>query len=279
MNNSFVFFGTPYVARDTLAYLLEHGYTPQLVVTSPDAPRGRGMVLTPCETKVLAQEHNLPVFSPEKLNEEAREHIRSFNAEYAIVVAYGKIFPRSFFELFPKGMLNVHYSLLPKLRGASPVETALLMGDTTTGVTVQKMVHEMDAGDIVAQTSVPIEETETTRELRRRLVGIGAELLVRTLPSYLNSTASLTAQHPDDATFCHKLEKKDGEVTLGENDEKNWRTYRAFTEAGGTYFFTERNGICVRVKIISAKFTNGVFTPLRVIPEGKKEMDYADFVK
>lgn len=279
MNNSFVYFGTPYVARDTLAYLLEHGYTPQLVVTSPDAPRGRGMVLTPCETKVLAEEHGVPTFSPEKLNEEAREHIRSYGAKYAIVVAYGKIFPRSFFEVFPKGMLNVHYSLLPKLRGASPVETALLLGDTVTGVSIQKMVYEMDAGDILAQETVAIEATETTKELRRRLVEIGARLLRDSLPTFLDGSATLTPQDESQATFCHKLEKKEGELVLSQNDEKNWRTYRAFTEAGGTYFFTERNGVRMRVKIVSAKFEKGVFTPVRVVPEGKKEMDYTDFIK
>ncbi len=147
----FIFFGTPPVAAETLRALLAEGFVPALVVTNPDAPKGRGLALTPSPVKLLASAHDIPVFTPETLDEAAQKEITSRAASYAVVVAYGKIFPESLIHAFPKGVLNVHYSLLPKYRGATPMETALLQGETETGVTVQQMVKELDAGDILAQ--------------------------------------------------------------------------------------------------------------------------------
>lgn len=272
--SKFAYFGTPYVARDTLAYLLEHGYRPEVVVTSPDAPRGRGLVLTPSETRVLAEESGIPVLTPQKLTDEAIEEIRAYGCDYAIVVAYGKILPERLIEMFPKGVLNVHYSLLPKYRGASPVEAALLNGDQVTGVTIQRMVYALDAGDIVAQETTDILPDETTKELRPRLVSLGAALLVSTLPGYLTGSIPLTPQDESRATHSGKIKKEEGELILPGNDELNWRKYRAYAEGPGTYFFKDGK----RIKIVSAAFENGTFTPLRVIPEGKKETDYASLV-
>lgn len=268
--SKFIYFGTPYIARDTLAYLLEHGYRPEAVVTSPDAPRGRGLELTPTETKELALSNGIPVLTPTKLTPEAVEEILSYGADYALVVAYGKILPEALINAFPKGVLNVHYSLLPKYRGASPVEAALLNGDATTGVAIQRMVYELDAGDILALREVEILPNETAKELRPRLVDIGAELLVETLPSFIDGTATFTPQDHSRATRSGKIPKSEGELQIQGNDEENWRKYRAFADGSGTYFFKDGK----RVKIVSATLKNGVFTPLRVIPEGKKETDY-----
>jgi len=275
----FIFFGTPYVARDTLAYLVEHGYTPSLVVSSPDALRGRGMTLTPSETKVWALEHEIPVFSPEKLTSDVVEEIRSYGADYAVVVAYGKFLPQSLIDAFPLGAINVHYSLLPKYRGASPVEAALLAGDETTGVAIQRMVKEMDAGDVLAVKEVAIAPEETTRELRPRLVHIGAELLVTTLPAFERGELMGVSQDHEKATFARKIEKIAGELDLSGDALTNWRTYRAYAESPGTYFFTEKKGARTRVKIKTATFENNQFTPLRIVPEGRSEMNYADFVR
>src|ERR1035437_647959 len=179
---NFIYFGTPNVASDTLVYLIEHGFVPALVVTSPDAPRGRGLVLTPSPTKTLALAHHIPVLTPEKLDADAMTAIRSYECNYGICVAYGKIFPEELIASFPKGVLNVHYFLLPKYRGATPLETALLSGESETGVTIQKMGRELDAGAIIAQEATEIAQDETARELRPRLISLGAELLVATLP-------------------------------------------------------------------------------------------------
>ena len=149
---SFVYFGTPSVSSDTLASLIEHGFVPSLVITSPDAPRGRGLILTPSPTKILALEHHIPVLIPEKLDTDTMTAIRQYECEYALVVAYGKIFSEELIAMFPKGVLNVHYSLLPKYRGATPLETALLSGENETGVTLQKMVRELDAGAVLVRS-------------------------------------------------------------------------------------------------------------------------------
>jgi len=279
MHKPFVYFGTPYVARDTLAILVERGYTPALVVSTPDARRGRGMELQPSETKAWATEKNIPVITPEKLTPVVIEEIRATKAEFAIVVAYGKILPLPIFDIFPNGILNIHYSLLPKYRGASPVESALLAGETVTGVTIQKMVHELDAGDIVAAREVAITPTETTRELRPRLIQEGAELLIDILPSFEAGTLSSIAQDPAAVTYAKKIAKEEGQLDLSGDARTNWNKYRAYAESPGTFFYADKNGTPVRVKIKSATFVDGVFMPDRVVPEGKKEMAYADFVR
>ncbi len=274
MKDKFIYFGTPYVASDTLALLVQAGYVPSLVVTSPDRPSGRGMQLRACPTKEYALTHGIPVLDPEKLTPEAVETIRSYGATYGIVVAYGKILPQSLIDAFPKGLLNIHYSLLPKYRGASPVEAALLHGDTVTGVAVQKLVKELDAGDILALEEVSIDPNETTKELRPRLINVGAKLLLASLPSFENGTAVFTPQDPTQVSKCGKIKKEEGELSLEGDALQNWNKYRAYAESPGTYFFTEQDGKRIRVKIKTATYQNGVFIPLRVVPEGKSETDY-----
>lgn len=270
-SHSFVFFGTPTVASETLAMLIERGFVPTLVVTSPDAPRGRGLVLTPSPTKTLALEHSIPVLTPEKLDDGALAAIRACACDYALVVAYGKLFPEELIAVFPKGVVNVHYSLLPKYRGATPLETALLAGETETGVTIQKMVKEMDAGDVIAQEVTAIAPSETARELRPRLIKMGDELLATSLPDYLSGERTPVPQDASLATRARKLKKEDGLLDLSAPARENWNKYRAYADSIGTYFIQNEK----RVKITSAEFTRGEFRILRVIPEGRREMAYA----
>ena len=268
--HNFAYFGTPDVARDTLDFLINHKFLPTIVVTSPDAPRGRGLVLAQSPTKMLALAHNIPVLTPEKLDAEAMSTIRAYRCDYALVVAYGKIFPEELITAFPKGVLNVHYSLLPKYRGATPLETALLMGESVTGVTIQKMVRELDAGDILAQEDTAIGVDETAREVRPRLIEMGARLLVETLPAFEMGTAVATPQDAAHATRAYKLKKEDGLLSLNAPAEENWHKYRAYADSIGTYFL--QNG--KRMKITNAEFAKGEFCVLRVIPEGKSERAY-----
>jgi methionyl-tRNA formyltransferase len=275
----FVYFGTPYVARDTLALLMKRGLIPDLVVSSPDAPKGRGLVMTPSETKALAAANGIPVITPEKLDEAAVAEIAAIGAELGICVAYGKLLPEPLISAFPKGILNIHYSLLPSYRGASPVESALLAGETATGVAIQKMVREMDAGDVVAMQEVAIGTTETTRELRPRLINIGAQLLADILPKYLAGELPGTPQDHARATRAKKIQKADGELDLAGDALANWNKYRAYAESPGTFFYADKNGRKVRVKIKTARYVNGAFTPDRIVPEGKSETSYADFIR
>lgn len=273
--NKFAYFGTPYVARDTLALLVDAGYRPEVVVTSPDAPKGRGQQLTPCETKVWALEHGLPVLTPTKLDEGFLSELSTYSCDYGVTVAYGKIVPQSVLDHFPLGMLNVHYSLLPAYRGASPVEAALRNGDETTGVTIQKMAFKLDAGDILAQKKVGIEPEDTTLTLRPRLIQDGAQLLIQTLPDFLSGSIVLATQYEEKATHTPKIRKEEGGLSLSGDSVQNWRTYRALRESPGTYFYAQKDGQKIRVKITDAKLSNGRFEVLRVIPEGKREQDFA----
>ena len=272
----FVYFGTPKVASDTLAILIERGFIPSVVITSPDAHRGRGLALTPSETKALAIAHGIPVMTPEKLDEKTVNAIRTLGCEYAVCVAYGKIFPEELINAFPLGVLNVHYSLLPKYRGATPLETALLAGESETGVTIQKMVKELDAGDILAQEATPIAKDETAREVRPRLIQLGAKLLVETLPTYLQGAITPTTQDASlltaqaGATRAYKIKKEDGLISLDAPASENWNKYRAYADSIGTYFY--ENG--KRMKIIKASLKNDKFIVERVIPEGKRETIY-----
>jgi methionyl-tRNA formyltransferase len=271
----FAFFGTPYVARDTLARLADHGFIPAVVITSPDAHQGRGLMLTPTPAKAWAAEHGIPVMTPETLTKEIVADIKEHGGEYALVVAYGKIFPQMLIHAFPKGVLNIHYSLLPKYRGASPVEAALLHGETVTGVSIQEMVKQLDAGDILATREVAIDPDDTTRTLRPRLIVEGAELLIETLPAFLAGAATFTPQDASKATTCGKIAKEEGELDFPGDAQVNWNKYRAYAESPGTYFYMVREGKPFRVKVKTAEFKHGQFTPLRVVPEGKNEMDYA----
>jgi methionyl-tRNA formyltransferase len=270
--HAFAFFGTPSVASETLATLIESGFIPSIVITSTDAPKGRGLALTPSPVKTLALEYDLPVLTPEKLDTATITAIETFGCEYAVVVAYGKIFPEPLIQAFPKGVLNVHYSLLPKYRGATPLEGALLSGEKVTGVTIQKMVKELDAGDILAQKEVAIGETETAKELRPRLIEEGAQLLVAALPDFEEGRIAPKPQDHAHATSTHKLKKEDGELDLSASPQMNWNKYRAFADSIGTFFF--KNG--KRIKITSAAYKDGKFIVERVIPEGKKETAYTD---
>jgi len=272
--HKFVFFGTPKVASDTLAVLIAHNFIPAVVVTSPDAPAGRGLALATSEAKMLAFAHHIPILTPHMLDAEAIAEIHSYECDYAIVVAYGKIFPEELIVDFPLGVLNVHYSLLPKHRGAIPLEAALRAGDTVTGVTIQKMVYALDAGAILAQEEITIAPSETARELRPRLIALGAELLVTTLPSFLQGDIVPREQDASLASYAHKLKKEDGLLDLDAPAKENWNTYRAYTDSIGTYFFDPSADGNKRMKITVASFKNGTFTVERVIPEGKKERNF-----
>ena len=275
MKTNFAYFGTPYVASETLEALVSAGYVPSVVITSPDAPSGRGNVMTACPTKVWAESQGIPVLTPARLDPIAIDAIRAYNADFALVVAYGKIIPQPLLGVFPMGILNIHYSLLPKYRGASPVESAILHGETKTGVSIQKMVYELDAGDVLATAEVEISPTETTKELRPRLIQIGAELLLQTLPPFIDGSVSATPQNHALATHFGKIKKEEGFLSLNGNDETNWNKYRAYAESPGTYFFAVKDDKRIRVKIVHATYVDGRFLPTRIIPEGKTEQDFS----
>ncbi len=266
---NYIFFGTPDIAAETLEVLFSAGYIPKLIITGPDRPVGRGLHMTPPPVKVWADQHNIETLQPEKITNEFIQDLKSYSPELFIVVAYGKILPESLINLPKKGTLNIHYSLLPKHRGASPTEAAILSSDTVTGVSIQSMVYELDAGDILAKTETTITPDETTPELRGRLSVLGSELLIDTLEHLDDRISTRTKQNPEEITRCGKIKKTDGEVQKNDDLEKLYRKWRAYQPWPGIYYFDESGK---RVKITEMKRVNGIPKITKIIPEGGKEI-------
>lgn len=270
----FIFFGTPQVASNTLEILKQGGLLPCLIITSTDKPVGRKMVITPSPVKNWAIKNNIPFLQPEKIDDNFLDQISKPNADLFLVVAYGKILPEKLINIPSFGTINIHYSLLPKYRGASPVESALLNGEKTTGVSIQKMVYELDSGPIIASKSIDIDTEDSKSSLFSKLTLAGGELFLDVLPDFLNNKIKLTEQKTQGATFCYKIKKEDGEIKLDDCGLNNYNKYRAFYGWPGVFFFKEIAGKKTRFKITKAKLENNKFIIEKVIPEGKKEINY-----
>lgn len=204
-----IFMGTPDFARESLKAIYEMGHNVMGVVTNVDKPRGRGMKLQPSEVKEYALEKQLKIYQPEKIkkNQEFLEEIRQLQPDVICVVAYGKILSKEILEIPKYGCINVHASLLPKYRGAAPIQWAVLNGDKTTGVTTMYMDEGMDTGDMILKEEVEIGKEETTGELWDRLSKIGGSLLVKTLEEIEKGIAPREKQG-DDFTIAPMLSKK-----------------------------------------------------------------------
>lgn len=273
------FFGTPDVASKTLEILKTNGYIPSIIITSPDRLSGRGMHLMQTPVSIWAEENKIPCLKPEKINGEFIEEFNKLNIDLSIVVAYGKILPENLINIPRLGTINIHYSLLPKYRGASPVESALLSGDKVTGVSIQQMAFKLDSGPIIAEEKVPISIDDNKTGLREKLINTGAQLLSKTLPSIIKQEINPKTQDESQATYCGKIKKEDGEIDINGNAEENYNKYRAFSGWPGVYFFINKNGRQTRIKITQAKYKDNSFIIERVVVEGKKETDYSEFLK
>lgn len=232
-----VFFGSPAAALPSLRALLGAGHAVALVVTQPDKPAGRGRKLQPSAVKAFAVERGIPVIEPAKIrtDESALERVRAAAPDVNVVVAYGQIIPNAvhYFPFYHS--LNVHFSLLPKYRGAAPVQWAILNGDTESGVTIIELNDKMDEGDILAFKRVPIGPRETARELEVRLAVLGAELLLGTL-ARIDSVVRVK-QDDARATLAPKIKKEDGRIRWELNAVTVDRKVRALAERPGVYTF------------------------------------------
>jgi len=208
-----VFFGTPGFAVPTLERLIHSRHPVVGVVTQPDRPRGRGQQVTDGPVKTLAASMKLPILQPERLAREIFEpQLASLEADIGVVAAYGKILPDWLLAAIPRGLINVHASLLPRYRGASPVHRAVIAGDQNTGVTIMRVVKALDAGPMLANATVPIGPDDTTPIVESLLAIQGADLLVRTLDAIEEGTAIETPQDDSLATYAPKLTKEEGVV-------------------------------------------------------------------
>lgn len=241
--------GSPEFALPTLQALDDH-YIVVGVVTQPDRPAGRGRTLSPPPVKALAAELGLPVIQPNSLREtEALEQLHNWEPDLIVVAAFGQILRMEVLDLPPFGSINVHASLLPRWRGAAPIQAAILHGDTETGVTIMKMDPGVDTGPILSQRAIPISREATSGTLSPLLAQLGAELLVESLPAYLSGELYPVPQGGD-ATYAPMIKKADGELDFTQPGEDLERKVRAFNPWPGA-FLSWRGG---RLKVHRARF-------------------------
>ena len=298
-NLNFAFFGTSEFAVKILDKLIENGYVPSLVITTPDKPKGRKMIMTPPPVKVFAQAHNLKIIQPERLA--VKPPLGGLTAKWLdlfIVASYGKIIPKSILDILKFGMLNVHPSLLPKFRGPSPIQAFILSGEKKTGVTIMLMDDKIDHGQILLQKEFEARSTKfeirnkfqiqnsenlklNAKQLEEKLAELGGQMLVDTIPKWISGEIKAVEQDHSQATFTKKINKEDGLVDLEkDNPEIIYRKFLAFQPWPGVYYFTQKNNQKFRVIITDMEMSeSGQLKIKKMKPEGKKEMEYEKFMK
>ncbi|MES2135286.1 MAG: methionyl-tRNA formyltransferase [Patescibacteria group bacterium] len=275
-----VFFGTPNFTTFVLDELESAGILPALIVTVPDKPADRGLALKASPVKIWGEERNIDVLQPERLDSSDPSADTILNSEWDmfIVAGYGKLLPASLLSIPKHGTLNVHPSLLPKFRGPSPIETQILSDAKEVGVSIILLDEETDHGPILAQASITPEPWPFRRNMLEDLLWHeGGKLLAESIPLVVDGSLTAEPQNHTEATFTPKLKKEDGLIDLTADAYQNYLKFCAYEGWPGTYFFVTRGDKDIRIKIIDAKYEDGTFTPTRIIPEGKKEMDYSDF--
>jgi methionyl-tRNA formyltransferase len=223
-----IFMGTPELACASLRKLLEcHEFEVAAVVTQPDRPKGRELKLAASPVKFLAVERDLAVLQPERARDlEFLQKLRQLRPELIAVAAYGQLLPPSLLEIPALGCLNVHTSLLPRYRGAAPIQWAILNGDPETGVTIMKMDSGLDTGPILSRVRTPIREDDDAQTLYGRLAGLGADLLVQTIPRYANGQLTETPQPSEGVSQARKIRKEDGLIDWSKSAREIWNCVR-----------------------------------------------------
>lgn len=284
-NYQIAFFGTPEIAVFILEELEEAGIIPDLIITNPNALVGRKQILTPPPVKDWANSKNIPTLQPQSLKAEIfKENIRKTTWDLFIVAAYGKIIPKDILDLPKFGTLNIHPSLLPKFRGASPIRSAILQDEKDTGVTIMLMDEKMDHGPIIAQEKTPNLRDNwplSGTDLDKIMAKHGGELLAKILPDFLSKKITPQEQNHNEATFCQKISKSDGELKINPlNLPKGKEAYevllkiKAFAGWPETYFIFNNK----RFKVKQANLDSEGFLQIeRIVPEGKKETDFKQY--
>ena len=292
-----VFMGTPSFACPSLAALLAGPDTVVAVVCQPDRPRGRGLALTAAPVKLLALEHGLPVLQPPKVRTpEFLDELRGFAPDLIVVAAYGRILPRTILDLPPRGCINVHASILPRHRGAAPIQRAILAGDAETGVTIMVMSEEMDAGDVLLVRTTPIGPDDTGGSLGERLSHLGATALTDAIAGLESGSVRPVPQPADGITFAPRIEREHTRLDWSRPAVVLARTVRAF--APDPAAFTTLDGTTLKVFAAEARTErgepgrileasprglvvaagDGALVLLEVQPQGKRRMSAGAFL-
>lgn len=296
-----VFMGTPDFSVPVLQQLISDGYDVIAVVTQPDRPVGRKRVLTPPPVKVEALKHGIPVFQPEKIrNREELEPILALQPDLIVTAAFGQILPKELLEAPPFGCINVHASLLPELRGGAPIHYSIMQGKEKTGITIMYMVEKLDAGDILTQVEVPIEENDNVGTLHDKLSAAGSKLLSETVPLLLDGKLTPIPQDDEKATFAYNIKREQEKIDWTKSGEDIYNHVRGLNPWPVAY--TSLNGQVVKIwsteKVAATKkavpgtiiellqdgivVATGNETAIKIIelqPSGKKKMLAEPFLR
>lgn len=292
-----VFMGTPDFAAAILERLISTGRNVVGVFSQPDKPVGRKQIIEPTPVKKLALEHGIPVFQPAKMKDgTALEMMKSLSPDLVVVAAYGRILPKELLDVPPLGCVNVHGSLLPKYRGAAPIQWSVINGDTVTGVTTMYMAEGMDTGDMILKLETEIGEDETAGELFERLAALGADSIEKTLELFDEGSVPREPQNDGEATLAPMLKKEMGEIDFEKSPEEIHNLVRglcpwpvAFTFVDGktvkVYKANKAEGFCGEAGTLldEKRFVvgcgGGALELITVQPEGKKQMSGGDFIR
>lgn len=273
----FVFFGTPHIASAILENLIKRGSVPIALVTNPDSPAGRKKIITPPETKTLIQSLNIdiPVLQPKKIDSDFLSELEKLNADVFIVMAYGKMLPKNLIDMPKYGTINIHPSLLPKYRGASPVQTAILNGETETGITLFKIDEAMDHGPIFMDRRIDIRPEDNTPSMFERMAPVAADMIVDDLFPNLDKLTPVP-QNESEATYARKFATSDGYIEHADLKKAATsdadlaevldRKIRALYPEPGCWTMEGD----VRVKLLDSELKNGLLKIKVVQKEGKK---------
>lgn len=293
--------GTPEFAAPSLKALIGAGEDVAAVVTQPDKPKGRGKQLTPPPVKELALKYNIPVLQPEKIRDEAFINIiQKLRPDIIVVIAYGKILPKAILDIPPKGCINVHASLLPKYRGAAPINWAIINGEKETGITTMLMDEGMDTGDILLTERVEIQDNDTTDSVYEKLKDIGANLLIKTISGLKKGTIQPIDQDDSHATYAPMLKKEDGRIDWAIKPEEIRNLIRGMYPWPGAYTrwegkqlkifkaqvaseerISEEPGVIIKTSTdgIYVATSAGILLITELQPENKSKMSASEFIK
>ncbi len=289
-----IFMGTPLIAANYLSSLINNKYKVVSVFTQPPRKRNRGMKVQSSPVHELANHNNIKVNFPTRLDEEAFDLIKSYKSDLIIVMAYGLLIPTKILNFPQYGCINIHVSLLPRWRGASPIEHTLLNGDTETGITIIKLIEKLDAGPIIVQKKIPVVENINKDDLSDKLTQLGSDLLIDILPKLFADKIVMQDQNNKEATYAQKINSQMRKINFNLSTRKVLNQIRAYATNPGAWFFYNNE----RIKIISASIQSNKRNPSTILNkqfelgcldgsilpsylqrEGKKIMYIEDFLR
>lgn len=275
------FFGSSEFSVFCLEEMKAHGFFPSLIISTPDKPVGRGLKLQANIVKNWAEENKINISTPNKLDDNFIQELKNSKCNLFLVCSYGRIIPNSVITLPEFKTLNIHPSLLPKYRGASPLQAQILADQKNIGLTLMQIDEQMDHGPIISQKTITIPNWPVSFEELEKMTAVeGIKMFIEILPSWIGGEITPKEQNHSEATYTKKIEKNDGLIDLEfAKPYENYLKTKAFYPHPGTFFFINKNDKKIRVIIKDSEYLDGKFIIKKVLPEGKKEMNYEDFLR